>query len=99
MPPMPPQPIWKMRSLLFLLVCARPACVKVAAAAVRIAPFLKKVRRVIGEIDFLAFITWKPLSSTGTPTRARKTDRVAESQTHTVGRVAPRAPPKHPKRQ
>src|SRR5687768_5796079 len=61
---MPPQPIWKIRNLPFLFVCARAAGESVAAAAVRIAPFLKKVRRVIGELDFVSFINWKQQSST-----------------------------------
>src|SRR5688500_5260687 len=43
-------PIWKMRRLLILLVCARSAGERAAMPAVRITPFLRKVRRVTGEI-------------------------------------------------
>src|SRR5258706_12770242 len=56
-----------MRNLPFLFVCARPMGESVAAAAVRIAPFFRNVRRVIGEKPGLvafAFIIWIGLSST-----------------------------------
>lgn len=53
---MPPTPIWKMRSLLFLLVCARADQESDATPAVRMAPFRKKVRRVMGEADAEFFI-------------------------------------------
>src|SRR5688500_15621462 len=48
--PLTPAPIWKMRSLLFLLVWARAAGESAAMPAVRMTPFLRKVRRVTGEI-------------------------------------------------
>ncbi len=46
---MPPTPIWKMRSLLFLLTCARADSGRDARPAETIAPVRRKLRRVIGE--------------------------------------------------
>ena len=48
---MPPTPIWKMRSLLFLLICARPGQASAARPAVRTEPVRRKVRRVTGEME------------------------------------------------
>jgi hypothetical protein len=58
--------MWKMRNLPFLFVSARPARLSAATDAVKIAPFRRNVRRVMGERDFvaLAFITWICQSST-----------------------------------
>src|SRR5262245_56007622 len=49
MPATPPTPIWKMRSLLFLLTCARAGSESDAIPAVTITPVLRKLRRVTGE--------------------------------------------------
>jgi hypothetical protein len=49
MEPMPPTPIWKMRSLLFLFTCALAGSESDARPAVTIAPVLRKLRRVTGE--------------------------------------------------
>src|SRR3954468_21166095 len=45
----PPTPMWKMRSLLFLLVSARALRERDESPAVRIAPVRRKWRRVTGE--------------------------------------------------
>src|SRR3954453_3655107 len=47
--PMPPTPTWKIRNLLFLLVCARAGSESEATPAVKMAPLLRNVRRVMGE--------------------------------------------------
>src|SRR3954466_542339 len=47
--PMPPTPTWKIRNLLFLLVCARAGSESQATAAGKLAPRLRKVRGVMGE--------------------------------------------------
>src|SRR5262245_37954704 len=46
---MPPTPIWKMRSLLFWLTCARAGHESEAMPVVTMAPDLRKLRRVTGE--------------------------------------------------
>src|SRR6185503_6717053 len=46
---MPPTPIWKMRSLLFWLICARAGKERAASPAVASVPVWRKLRRVTGE--------------------------------------------------
>src|SRR5262245_1510831 len=63
---MPPTPIWKMRSLLFWLTCARAGHESEAMPVGAIAPALRNLRRVAGEPvrelywAFMCRVMWPP---------------------------------------